>query len=307
MRKQYLVHTSGEVLNRKTKAYVVKASSKEKAEEIARNHFSEEFYIADETIYAKPYSRTCKAMIAYLFMLVPILLSFIDWKVGHDTVSIRPDYISCLYAVLLYAAFIVRFKGIQRTVGSWIDIIFCFMIVLLLSSFIQTILVTKTFNIFGLKEISIDTNVILPVAILLSWLGLKLVSAACMVGIGVLAIFHISTLSNAMGSLYGPAYILCAFMGILLYFSIEPAFIEALPNFKKSVDRGLNYVQHDFAQARNSARNLEYTVVNRKSERMLSAEAPYEYRTDVPYQYEPETPYEYEIEKRYEKDFIKQS
>ena len=33
---QYVVHTSGEVLNRREKAYVIKAPSKEKAREIAK-------------------------------------------------------------------------------------------------------------------------------------------------------------------------------------------------------------------------------------------------------------------------------
>lgn len=310
LKKQYIVHTSGEVLNKKAKAYVIKASSREKAQEIARNHFSEDFYAADETIYAKPYSRTWKAVLAFLFMLVPILLSFVDWKVGHDTVSIRPDYISCLYAVLLYAAFVVRFKGIQRAVASWIDIIFCFLIVLLLSSFIQTILVTKTFSLFGLTEISIDTNILLPIAILLSWLGLKFVSAACMIGIGILAIFHISSLSSAMGSLYGPAYILCAFMGILLYLSIEPALVEALPHFRKSVSRGFQYMQNDFAEVRGSARNLDYMPMRHTSEKMLDSEAPYRYRSDDSYEYEmpsqeeyrEQSPYPYEAQSQYEKD-----
>lgn len=272
---QYLVYTSGEVLNRYDKAYVIKASSKEKAQEIATKSFTEEFNVTDENIYVKPYKRTYTAIVAYAFMLIPIILSFINWKVGHDTVSIRPDYISCLYAVLLYVAFIVRFKGIQRAIGSWIDIVFCFVIVLLLSSFIQTILVTKIFNILWIKEVSINTNMILPIAIILSWLGLKQVSAACMGGIGVLSLFNITALSNAMGSIYGPAYIIGAFMGTLFYLSIEPALIEALPHLKKSVSSGLNYMRNDFVEAGNSAKKLGNAAVNHKMKKELSLDDTY--------------------------------
>lgn len=273
---QYLVHTSGEVINRHDKAYVIKAQSKEEAQEIARNNFAEEFYIVDENISVKSSKRTYRAICAYILMMIPIALSFIDWKVGHDTVSMRPDYISCLYAILFYAAFIVRFKGIQRTIGSWIDIVFSVLIVLLLSSFIQTILVRKTISFLWIKEISINTNVVLPVVIILSWLGLKLVSAVCMVGIGVLAIFNIAALSNAMGSVYGPAYIICAFMGIIFYLSIEPAVMEAFPYLKKSVGHGVSYVRNDFVEARNSAKKLGETAGNYKKGKVLNADNTHE-------------------------------
>lgn len=128
---QYLVHTSGEVLNRCTKAYVIKASSKEEAQEIAVRNFDEEFSVAESNIFVKPYRRTDKAILAYIFMLIPILLSCVNWKNGHETISIQPDYISCFYAILFYSAFIVRFKGIQRTLGSWIDIVFCYYIAII--------------------------------------------------------------------------------------------------------------------------------------------------------------------------------
>ena len=256
---QYVVHTSGEVLNRREKAYVIKAPSKEKAREIAKEQFSEDFLVIDGDIDIRPYRRTCRAIMAYIFMLIPIGLSFVNWKVDHETESMRPDSISCLYAILLYSAFIIRFKGIQRTVGSWIDIGFCIITVLLISSFIQTLLVTKTFNIFWIKEISINTNIVLPVAILLSWLGLKVVSAVCMAGVGLLAIFNIASLSEAMGSVYGPIYIICAFMGILFYLSIEPMVVEHWPYFKKSVKHGANYMKRDFVEAGNSVKKISYT------------------------------------------------
>lgn len=260
---QYLVNTSGDVLNRQSKAYAVKASSKEEALEIAKNNFHEEFYAVDENISVMPFERTGKAIAAYFLMLIPIALSFISWKNGHDSISIMPDFISSLYAILLYAAFVVRFKGIQRTISSWIDIAFCIFNVLLISSFIQTILVTKTINILWIKEITINTTMILPVAIILSWLGLKIMSSVCIVGVGTFALFNITKLSEAMGPFKGTVFILCAFIGILFYISIEPAFIEALPHFKKSVRSGLNYVRDDMVEAGNSAKSIGSEALNK--------------------------------------------
>lgn len=254
---QYLVNASGEVLNRQAKAYAIKAHTKEEALEIAKHNFCEEYYSVDENISVLPYRRTYKAIASYFLMLIPITLSFINWKNGHNTISIMPNYISCLYAVLTYSAFVIKFKGVQRTISSWIDITFCVFNVLMLSSFFQTILVTKTINFFWIKEIPISTNMILPFVIILSWLGLKIVSVVCMGLVGVFALFNIAALSEAMGHIWGTAYILCAFIGILYYISIEPAFVEALPNFKKSVRSGLNYVRNDIVKAGNAAKFIE--------------------------------------------------
>lgn len=269
--KQYLVHTSGEVLDRQSKAYVVNATSVEEAQEIAKSNFAEEFYVVDNSIYAKPYKRGWKAIFAIIFMIIPIALSFIGWRIGHDTIYIRPDYISSLCALVFYMAFIVRFKGIHRVFETKLDIGLCASVILLLASFIQTLFVTKNISIFGLTEIPVDTKIIVFVAIILSWFGLKLVSAICMLSVGVFAIFNITILNNAMGSFFGSMYIICAFIGLLLYISIEPAVIEALPYLNYSVNRGLDYVKRDFVEAGNSAKGIHQNIKNRKSN-MLNKE-----------------------------------
>lgn len=266
--KQYLVHTSGEVIDRQAKAYVVKAESEEQAQEIAKINFAEEFYVMDECIYAKPYKRSWKAILSIVFMLIPIGLSLIGWRVGHEAIYIRPNYLSCLYAIFIYAAFVVRFKGIPRAFETKLDIVLCVSVILLLSSFIQTLLVTKNINILGLKEIPIDTKIVILFAIVLSWFGLKLVSAICMMGVGILAIFNIATLSNAMGNLFGPLYIISAFIGIVLYLSIEPAVIEALPYLRKSVNNGIDYLKRDFIEAGRTANNIRGSASNSKDKIM---------------------------------------
>ena len=55
--KQYLIHTGGEVVEKQDKVYIVEANSKEKAQEIAKMNFMEEFCVANEYIYTKSYKR----------------------------------------------------------------------------------------------------------------------------------------------------------------------------------------------------------------------------------------------------------
>ena len=77
-----------------------------------------------------------------------------------------------------------------------------------------------------------------------------------MAAVGILALVNITTLSSAMGSLYGPVYIICAFLGILLYLAVEPAAMEILPHFRKSVQKGASHMRSDVVQAGKEAGKL---------------------------------------------------
>ena len=254
---QYLVHVKGNVLDSCSKSYVVNAKSETDARNSASELFEGEFGVFEGNIYTQPYKRLKKSILAFVFILIPILLSLINWKNGHNTYSICPSLISCLYAVAFYATFVIRFKGIHRAVGSWIDITFCILMILLLSSFIQTILVEKTINLFWITEFNIDTKIILPIAIILSMFGLKIVSLICIASIGIMALFNITALSDAMGMVFGPLYIICAFMGIMLYLSVEPAMNEIMFQCKKSMIRTVDYTRSDLLQVKESIRNLK--------------------------------------------------
>lgn len=253
---QFLIHAKGNTLDVRNKAYIIDANSETEANEIAITSFADEFGVFAESIQTQSFKRTKKSVVACVFMLIPILLSLINWKNGHDTYFIGPSLISCLYSVALYAAFIVRFKGIHRTVGSWIDIVFCVLMILLLSTFIQAILEGKTINLFGITKFTIDPKIILPIAIILSWLGLKLVSILCIASVGVLSLFNIKALSGAMGMIWGPLYVISSFVGIMLYLSVEPVMLETVAHFKKSIIRAMDYTKNDFIQAKSSVKNL---------------------------------------------------
>ena len=266
---QFLIHAQGHTLETCNKAYVIDAKNEEEANAIAINSFENEFGAIENSVYTQTFQRTKKSILAYIFLIIPIFLSIISWKIGHQTYLIRPNLISCLYSLALYTAFIVRFKGIHRTVGSWIDIIFCILIILLLSSFIQMILVDKTIKLFWIAKFTIDTKIILPIAIILSWIGLKFVSLVCLAGIGVFALFNITTFSNAMGSLWGTVYIVSAFLGILLYLSVEPATVESITYFKKTLVQAVDYTKKDLIQVKSSIKNLN-SASQEKSTELIS-------------------------------------
>ncbi len=256
---EYLVRTTGEVTDRKTKSYVVRASSEQEAQEIAEKNFSEDFLITDQiterAIFADPKKRTSKAVTACVLMLIPIALSCIKWAAGHDMISIAPDLISCLYAAILYGAFIVRFKGISRTISSGTDILLGIVIILLLSSFVNIILVDTTIRIFGIWELPVKTNIILIAALVLSWIGLKVISSICFILVGLFALNNILLLNDAMGTIFGPLYIISSVLGIAFYCSVEPAISESKLHITRSAKSALNYAKKDFTEAGRSVGN----------------------------------------------------
>lgn len=247
---QYIVHVSGTVSDQQTKTYVVNSKTEEDAQTIAKESFYKEFSSNCEILDIGHRERTKKAIAALLVMIVPILLSFINWKSGHDTISIAPDYISCLYSVGIYLAFVVRFKGVLKTLDSWIDIMFCVSMVLLLSSFVQTILAKESISVLGLTEWEVDTKLVVIAAVAFSWLGLKIISVLCMIMIAVAAFCNISILSDAMGSLWGPIYVICAFIGLALYVYVEPAIIESFHQLKFALGKGARHFASDVAIAK---------------------------------------------------------
>lgn len=254
---QYMVEVSGDVVDRQKKAYVVGSGSPEEAQLAATRHFCNEFAINGDSVLVKSNKRTGRAAAALAVMAIPIFLSFIGWRNGHDTIDISPDYLSCLYAALIYGAFVVRFKGIARAVSSLTDVLFCVFTVLLLSSFIKTILVTETINFLGLAEITVSTSLVLPAAIVLSWLGLKLVSLVCMGAVALAALVNINALNAAMGSVFGPMYVICSFVGIMLYLSVEPVMVETLQQIRRTAVRGAQRLSVEAACAADQAVSLQ--------------------------------------------------
>lgn len=269
---QYLVSVCGEISDKQNKTYVINTDSVDKAEKIALQNFRKEFSVNSCGILSTPYERTKKAILSFALMIVPIILSLINWKYGHNTISIAPDYISCLYAILIYGAFIVRFKGVKRTVSSYIDVLFCVFVILLLSTFIRTLMVTKTIAFPGLDSITVNTGIVIPVIVVLSWLGLKIVSLTLMIFVALVALFNVISLNEAMGNFWGSVYIICATLGLMLYLSVEPAFEESMVAIKMLSVNGLKYINKDMIEAKNRVVSISSDISKKRDKKKRTQE-----------------------------------
>ena len=88
----------------------------------------------------------------------------------------------------------------------------------------------------------------------------------------VLALFNIVSLNESMGAIWGPAYVICAFVGILMYCSIEPAFRDGISFFGGNLRRGMNHEMQDFIEASASVKKVGNSISNYASSRRTQIE-----------------------------------
>lgn len=267
---QYLVNTCGEISQTKTKSYIVDAKSESEAEVIAKKMFVNDYSVIDENIiYSKTYDkdRTKKVILACILMFVAVVISCWTWNVDFfwsfvkpKKISVAPNMISCILSCLFFSSYVVRFKGIRRTVAAKTDIILSILIILLISSFLQIILTANNLRLLGIIPLNfMNPEVLLIVGVILSWLGMKFLSVVIFALIALMAVSNVIQLSDAMG-LWGVVYVMCAFMGILMWLSVEPCIMEAMPKFKNDLLRGYSKIKHDIAETKEEIKNIRESL-----------------------------------------------
>lgn len=246
---RYIVRTRGEIIDSHEKVYSVNAKNKGEAELLARRRFSDDFAVYNNSIQSSASRVSFQLWFSMIAMLAAVLLSFLEWKTGHKTVSLKPTFLSCLYAAGLYLAYVVRFRGMKNMFNTWTDNVFLFLMILLFSSIIQIVFVTNSVK-FLFWEIPAGATTILFITVLLSWLGLKLMSVVGALFIICLAIGNISLVSSAMGNVFGTVYLLCAVASLLLYAASDPYFRLGMLEFGHSVFRTADSFHSDFIDSK---------------------------------------------------------
>ncbi|MBJ8325252.1 hypothetical protein [Streptococcus pacificus] len=271
---EFLVHTKGEVVhsNEKKHTYVIEADSLEEAQKIGREVFLEEYgeNISSEIIVnTKKFNRTMLILLSLFLMSAAIFLSFIPWftENSHTPIIISPDLTSIIFSVLFYVAFLLRFKGIAN-IEPLKDFLLSAVFILLFSSFINIILVNKTFTILNF-ELSVDSRTIMIIAVILSWIGLKSSSAICMLFIIGLGLLNLNNLSEAM-KIYGVLYGMLSFFGIFSYALAEPSIIDSIPILQESMFKNSRVIKSNVKKLKKdsiSVRNKIQLFKNNRRER----------------------------------------
>lgn len=194
MAKEYIVKTKADIhkVEEEQHIYVIQADSPEQAEEYSRKLFANEYRLSGEVVISTvlPYVRKNSVIIiACVLMAIAIFLSYRGWytEKGHEKITFHPQLISVVISSTIYAAFVVKVKGLQETVASVLDIVMSMLNILLLSTFVELVLVEKVVQL-KIIEFSINSLFLLIIAVLLAWLGNKAASTIVLLGIFLMAI-----------------------------------------------------------------------------------------------------------------------
>lgn len=248
---EYMVHTRGEVtkVDEERHTYIITANSQEEAALLAKNVFSEMYGSSPENIAASSsmVNRNLKGWLAVILLSIAIILSFRNWFVGGSTKAVvfKPNLIGGIYATFIYGAYLVRFKGVHELFHSILDTALLIVNIVTLSGIINMLLITERFSVLGIG-FPIDTHYVILFAILISWIGLKSISGVCLIVVILLGMLKLVTINAAMGNM-GILYVLSVTLGVLLYASIEPSIIDAMPFFYDSLEKQSRWVKSDIS------------------------------------------------------------
>ena len=65
-----------------------------------------------------------------------------------------------------------------------------------------------------------------------------------------------------MGHIWGPVYILSAFIGIVMYLAVDPAFQEIMPYYRKVAQRAFMFAKNDIMEAEKEADVMRKKIKN---------------------------------------------
>ncbi len=252
---KYLVNAKGEITQLHNEVYVVKADSEEEAQEIATNRFREEYNSINETVQIRAFgSRKRNALLAVLFMSIAVIISFC--KFGKDfgilglTLYTKEIYLqgggimAIILGIVVYSVFIIRLKGIEELTQSFTDVALCVLSILLFASLFNLALDGEA--VLGLN--SSTMYLLLILGAFFSTVKEKLAAVICIFIVMLASLGNIIGYSDAMG-IWGIVYIMCAFLGFLFHFSIEPQVLASLPQMGKMLKKHGNNFKSDVVEA----------------------------------------------------------
>ncbi|MFU2206919.1 hypothetical protein, partial [Streptococcus pluranimalium] len=120
----------------------------------------------------------------------------------------------------------------------------------------------KEITVFGIA-FGIDSYYVIIFMLLLSWLGMKSLSALSFIFIFLLASNNMLILSEAMGNILGPVYLISAFFGIILYLTIEPIIFNYLPFYKSMFKHRKNKMEQNFVSLQSDAKVLTNSLTKK--------------------------------------------
>lgn len=128
----------------------------------------------------------------------------------------KPHMLSCIWALLIYGALIVR--RYVRNVSNLPTLLLVFANLLFIASLIEAFLPAKSICLFSFLTVeclSINPQTLLISAVLFAWIGMRALSGAAILAVVIAFLSHIAEVDARLGW-YGTFYVLCGFLSLLV-------------------------------------------------------------------------------------------
>jgi hypothetical protein len=216
-KKNFIIDTKGQIINSCHRKYVVQAYNEEEAKRIAKSQFMMDYSANSDSLQINVEKKSNILLcFAFIMLCFSVFLSYRTWVSGHSSYIIAPSLKTIVYSLIFYMAFFVRAKGIH-IFKSPKDVLFCILIIFAWASILEILLAKKTLHLLGIIPFSISTENLLIFSLVFSLFGIKIVSCLCYIIIAFFALTNLSIIGTAMGSLWGPIYMICTYIGIMIY------------------------------------------------------------------------------------------
>jgi len=242
--------------------YPIEAESFQDAQSRALSLFKNEWPDVLNVTYIDNGAEKRKNIFPIVCMAFAYLLSLIPWE--YDVIKVftlAPSGISTMFAVALYSAVMIRFKGLDKSFNSPSEIILSILNILFCASFLSLFVGDTEIKFFIFPPIPIPGNTLLMIAVGFSWLGMSAVAGIVWVILFILAVGKLAAWDVAMG-FFGSAYILSAFLGLVLQLKNESAaFRKSFQNdFLNSIAKIRRRVVKDIGSTGQAMKSAAATV-----------------------------------------------
>ena len=156
--------------------------------------------------------------------------------------SIKPNFLSLVFAVLLYISFFVKGTlNFPKKIYSYVIIIFN---LIFLSSFMSIFISNDQWELFGLIELPFSAQTLAIIAILISYFGIKAAAGFAWIALFICGFSRLVQIDSAMGRSTIP-YVLCPFVSLLMQVTDSENFKQMLLKYSNSGKKALNQVGTD--------------------------------------------------------------
>jgi len=221
---------------------------------------------------------------AITFLSIAWILTLVPYYNGFNSISLFPNVESLLCGLAIYSAFVIRIKGIENTFSTVPNTLVSILFILILSTYtkvffsdlqLESGVVANFFSKIGLG----NSYLLIGIAILLSWLGMKNICRYVCLAVLILGVVELCSIDEYMKSGLAIIFLLSSFIGLIFFFKYEDEII--FNQFKSIGKNGREFVLQIKEDGEKAGKFLANRTESKKQKKLLENQGESEEKTEV--------------------------